>query len=274
MKRNLLLFTAFLVCIGITLFSSGIPLFWDAVYYALPATNEYKFGFNPFDIQETYDTGGFPFYALLLKIAWRVLTDNLLVTHLALLPFLLGLVFAFYRISKLFLTNKIQIWALFFLFLEPCFLTQSILAAPDIILLSFFLLALMCLLEKRRVWYGFFVLALPVCNMRGIPAAAALLVLDLLLTDPYARKIKNTVQTYIPAFLLTVGWFVYHRMHTGWYFFSPWREQTDEHGVSLFLMLKHVILISWKLMDSGRVILWIFLALGIVYFRKNKDPHF
>jgi hypothetical protein len=73
MKRNLPLFLAFAVCILITVFSSGIPLFWDSVYYALPAIHGDKLGFHPFHVYEAYDTGGFPFYASVLYLAWKFL---------------------------------------------------------------------------------------------------------------------------------------------------------------------------------------------------------
>ncbi|MFI5149364.1 MAG: hypothetical protein ACHQRM_06485 [Bacteroidia bacterium] len=274
MKRNLPLFLAFVVCILITLFSSGIPLFWDAVYYALPATQEGKSGFNPLHVQEAYDTGGFPFYALLLKLAWRIFKFHLIITHIALLPFLWAIVFAFYRIGKLFLTEKILPWALLLLFLEPCFLTQAVLAAPDIILLSFFLLALMAMLEKRRMLFTLFLVFLFFCNVRGTFAIASLFILDYLFSNPLTRKKVNALLPYIPVTLLAFSWFLYHHRVSGWYVLSPLREQTDEHSVSIRIMLKHIVLVVWKLIDSGRIILWIFLGFGFLYFRKNKDPLF
>jgi hypothetical protein len=275
MKRNLPLVLAFLICLLLTLAASGIPLFWDSVYYALPVLKVGK-EFTPFHIPESLDTGGFPFYAAWLSLFFRLCGTSLLSVHFALLPFLLGSVFAFYRIGRQFLNNTMLSIALLLLFLEPCFITQSILAAPDLMLLSFFLLALMSLLENKRLLFSIYLILLVFCNMRGLPAAASLLVIDFLPTSPAERWKKSKLLTWLPVFILSAVWFLYHHAATGWYFFSPWREKTDEHAVSISIMLKHVMLVLWKLADSGRIILWLFLAAAIVYFRKagSKDPVF
>jgi hypothetical protein len=275
MKLNLPLALAFLICLLLTLVASGIPLFWDSVYYALPVLKGGK-EFTPFHIPESLDTGGFPFYAAWLSLFFRLCGTGLLSVHLALLPFLLGSVFAFYRIGRRFLNNTMLSVALLLLFLEPCFITQSILAAPDLMLLAFFLLALMALLENKRLLFSIFLILLVFCNMRGLPAAASLLIMDFLFASPSERWNKNKVFAWLPVFVFSAVWFLYHHAVTGWYFFSPWREKTDEHGVSITIMLKHVMLVLWKLADSGRIILWLFLAAAIVYFRKagSKDPVF
>jgi hypothetical protein len=256
----------------LTLLSVGIPFFWDSVYLALPAQGMYADHFNPFRPgNPATDTGGFPMYAFLLAINWKLFGQNLFVSHIALLPFLLGIAYEFYRLAEKYLYGRSLVFAMLLLCIEPCLITQGILMAYDLLLLYFFLAALNRLLENKLLWSSVFIVLLTFSSLRGIAAALALALTSVSLSFRETRRLPN-LWPYLPAFLAIAGWFVYHHAQTGWYLVSPLLEKTDERFRD-FKEIPHQLLLNlWKLNDSGRVFLWITGLFGCIWlFRKKQE---
>jgi hypothetical protein len=268
----LFLIATFGFYIALTLFSAGIPFFWDSVYLAIPAQGFSSGHFNPLHPgNPATDTGGFPMYASWLALNWKLFGQSLLVSHLALLPFLLGITYEFYRLAKKYLQGRTLVFAMVLLCIEPCLLTQSILMAYDLLLLYFFLAALNRLLENKSLWLALFLLLLALSSVRGIVASMALTVIALSLRE--TRKLPN-LWPFLPAFVALATWFVYHHEQTGWYLVSPLLEKTDEHFRDVREMPRQLILSLWKLNDSGRIFLWLSCCFGGAWlYKKNQPKH-
>jgi hypothetical protein len=253
-----------------------VPFFWDAAYFSEQAGFFYHHGFSSLLPPPDLDNSGFPLYGILLALVWKGFGRTLLVSHLATLLLVFGISGSYYRLAKKFLLPATLPFALLLFCLEPCFLTQSVLMAPDLLLLFFFLTALNALLEKKMILFSLLLLFLAACSVRGLITAAAIALLPLLSGSGGNRNRLRYLWSYLPVIVFVIGWGTYHHSQCGWYFLSPLRAGTDEHLIPASLLLKQLVLIGWKLVDSGRIILWLVLIAGLWIQRRvlQDDPLF
>ena len=271
MTNTKILLSTFLILILLTIFSLDIPFFWDSTFFSALSINFYEKGMNGFIAPLSNDTGGFPLYSAYLTIMWNCFGKNLTVSHFAMLPFILGVAYEFFKIAKRFLNDKTVVLAMILLLIEPVFITQSMLMGYDIIIAYFFLLSLNALYNKRTILYPIALLLLCLVSIRGIMLASALFVIDFLLNRKLDLKF---FKQYIPAFLILVLWTFYHKQQTGWYIFSPIRENNAEQFAGIKMMSRQFIFILWKSLDLGRIALWvIFIFLGIYSLKKTTPEH-
>ena len=73
---------------------------------------------NGFIAPESFDTGGFPLYSIYLTMLWKCFEKTLLVSHLAILPFLFGVVYEFFKLAKRYLSDKTIVIAIVLLILD------------------------------------------------------------------------------------------------------------------------------------------------------------
>jgi hypothetical protein len=273
--KNKYLLLVFLFFIALTCFSVSVPFFWDSVYFSSQA-NYFFFSqqAHPFLLPLDLDNGGFPLYAVLLSFSWKILGYSLFSAHLIMLPFLLGIAYEYFKLCKHFLSENLIPWALLLLCLEPCFITQSMLMAYDILITYFFLSALNAILSEQKTKLAFLLLILSLIGIRGMVAAAALGLIHLLLNASELKTGLKNLLYFLPALIVVIAWSIYHKQQTGWVFFSPQRALTDEHLLGIKAMGKQFILICWKLVDSGRIFLWLILGGGLwFYFQSKKSDY-
>jgi hypothetical protein len=139
-KSKHILYASFLVLVCFTIFSGNIPFFWDGTFFSESACGMYNGSFSPFDFPENIDNVTFPVYSTYLCLVWKLFSKSLFVSHLALLPFLPGICYEFYKLSKRFLDGRFVSFALVLLLAEPTFMTQGMIMGYDIPLLYLFLL--------------------------------------------------------------------------------------------------------------------------------------
>lgn len=269
MTNTKILLSSFLALILLTVFSLNIPFFWDSTFFSALSVNFYENGLNGFIAPISNDTGGFPLYSAYLTMIWKCFGKTLTVSHIAMLPFLIGATYEYFKLSKRFLNDKTVILAMALLLIEPVFITQSMLMGYDIIIAYFFLFSLNALCNKKNTLYSIALLLLCLTSIRGIMLAASLFLIDLLLNRKFSFQFfKN----YIPSILILLLWSIYHKNQTGWYIFSPIRENNAEQFSGIKMMFRQFIFILWKSLDMGRIALWtIFVFLGIYSFRKTTS---
>ena len=264
------LFPAFLFFILLTIYSLNIPFFWDAPVFSEMAVNFYSNGFNGFIAPAEIDQAGFPLYSVYLATVWRFFGKTLAVSHIAMLPFLLGIAYEYWKLAKQFLTERILPFAMILLLIEPTFITQGILMGYDVVMIYFFFFSLNALLENKQAHYRIGLLLLCLCNMRGIMLGISLLLLDVSISYSVSGKIIFKWKNYIAAVVTIAIWAIHHQQQTGWYFFSPTRENTDESFVPA-MIARRLLFIGWKIADFGRITLLIFLiVMGVFFYKKNK----
>ncbi|CAN5389368.1 hypothetical protein BH10BAC1_BH10BAC1_15260 [soil metagenome] len=270
MTNTKILLSVFLFLLLLTIFSLNIPFFWDSTFFSGLSVHFYENGMNGFVAPLQNDTGGFPLYSSYLTLMWKCFGKTLTVSHFAMFPFLIGVAVEFFKLAKRFLNDRTIILAMILLLIEPVFMTQAMLMGYDIIIAYFFLLSLNALYSKRTLLYSIALILLCLISIRGIMLASALFIIDILLN----RKLDfKFFKQYIPAFLIIVLWTLYHKQQTGWYIFSPTRENNSEQFSGAQMMLRQVVYIIWKSIDLGRIALWIvFVFLGIYALRKKSLP--
>ena len=263
MKSKLVLLFALLFYVVLTFFSSSIPFFWDNTIYSELSSHYYFNGYKTIIAPSALDLRGFYFYQLYMSFVWKLFGRTLFVSHLAILPFLFGIVFEFYKAAKYFLSEKTIPIAIILLLIEPTFNTQSILMGYDIIPLYFFMVSINLLLQQKFKLLYFSLLLIALSNFRGLFLVASIFIIQQLqfYKEHKFFQIKLIIY-YLPATVAIIIWALFHKINTGWYFFSPMYEYDDEKTNSLIMMIKQLGFISWKLIDFGRIILWLITIIG------------
>jgi hypothetical protein len=244
-----------------------VPFFWDGTFFSEIAVNYFSKGFDKIISPDIPDTGGFPMYSIYLAGVWKVFGKTLAVSHLAMIPFIFSIVIEYYKLFRKFLSPQMIPIALLLLICEPCLSTQSILMGYDILMIAFFLISLNALLDNKKWLFSISFTLLLMCSMRGIMLGCSLILLDLIINE---FKTFSFIKKFFPGWIILSAWSYYHFKETGWYFFAPEREYTDEAWVSPILAFKKVFFIGWKLVDLGRILLWIFIFSYGIYAYKKK----
>lgn len=269
MTNTKILLPFFIILTLLTVFSFNVPFFWDSTFFSTTAVHFYNNGIKGLIGPIEYDTGGFPLYSSYLTIIWKYFGKTLTVSHLAMLPFLLGVIYEFFKLAKRYLNERTIVYALVLLIIHPVFITQSILMGYDIIILYFFLLSLNALYSNKSILYSIALIFLCLISIRGIMLASVLFIFDLILNKKLDLKL---IKNYFPSILILIIWTIYHKQQTGWYLFSPIREDNHEQFAGVGMMLRQFIYIVWKNIDLGGIVLWIiFLFSGLYFFKKAKS---
>jgi hypothetical protein len=245
----------------IVLMSLPLPFFWDSILLGSEVGQHlYHTGMRGWILPTALDSGHPPGFGAYLALWWTLLGPTLPVAHLAMLPVLGLLWFSFYRLLRLLLPAADQRsahWiAAGLLLLEPTLAAQAIHVGPDLMLLALYLSALVCVLERRPVTLGFLLLAMGLISLRGLPAIAALGGTALVLATIHRSRWLLPPFAFAAAGLL--AWFGYHASQTGWWLANPdaaWAANQQWPGVAG--ILRNAGLIGWRLLDFGRVALWV-----------------
>ncbi|MFO7369950.1 MAG: hypothetical protein R6X09_06750 [Bacteroidales bacterium] len=275
-KQTCRLIPFYLFFLLLTLAASGNFFFWDTVQ--LGSKHAHWYYDNHFRIlllPDAIDSGHIPVFGMLLAAAWTIFQKSLLVSHLMMIPFLLGIVHQAYQLISFFFSSRNVFYVLILLLLDPALLSQSILVSPDVVLVFFLLFSLNMLLQNRRKWLLFSLAALSMISMRGMMLVVVLFIFDLFINlkgtrERRAHKMLNILKIYIPAGLLVMGYLAYHYHSKGWIGYhagSPWAPSFEKVDFREFLY--NLAIFFWRLIDSGRIVLWLVLLMVIAFCKKG-----
>jgi hypothetical protein len=256
----------FILTIGVSKFS----FFWDTVQLASAHADFYyqnnlKISFLPDQI----DSGHIPTFGYFLAIVWKIFGRSLIVSHLFMLPFLLGTVFQTYRLCR-FLFPENSYLPMIVLLIEPTLLAQSTLVTPDIPLMFCYILLLNEILQRKNNYKLIAIIGLSLISMRGWMVAFIFCVFELISlfinSDKSIKQAWRIILYYVPGGIIALlflglhynskGWIVYHKD-------SPWAicfEKVDLAG-----FIRNIGIYAWRLIDFGKIIFWI---VALAFFRK------
>lgn len=254
--------------------------FWDTVQLGSIHGQFYlENNFSTFFLPENIDSGHPPTFGIYIALVWKIFGKSLVASHFAMLPFLLGIIFYLEKIGKYFFQSSMFTFVfILLLILDPCLAGQAVLVTPDIVVVFFFLMSLDGIFREKRKILALGIIGLCLISMRGIMVAAAIFSLDFLnylFIIKKEFKLKPLFVNTLP-YMLGVGlgfsFLLFHYLETGWMGYhenSPWApafEKVDFAGG-----IKNIMVLGWRLVDFGRIFLWIIL-LGIVIniFRKKE----
>ena len=249
--------------------SLDFPFFWDNVLLSsLFADWFYDNGMNAFILGSEIDCGHPPFFGWYLAAWWNALGKTLWVSHLAMLPFLVGIGSFLFFILKYFVRESEKFISLLLL-LEPTFLAQCTMVSNDVVQLFGFLMAWCAILYRKWIWVIPATLVMTVVSIRGAVMVFALFVGGLILDKTRDKEWAwRRIAYFVPAGLLFVLWNGYHWKETGALLVGnnpAWAEHYQ--AVTIDVLVKHLIVFVKVFLDFGRLFVWLGL---LVFMVKTK----
>ncbi len=273
-----------LVAFGLFVFAKDFPFFWDTIQLgARQALHIYET--RSYLLPDAIDSGHPPGFGAYLSLWWRLLGPSVWVSHLAMLPWVCLLLTQLLLIGRDYL-GPYRYWLFFLLLLEPVLLTQLLLVSPDVVLIAAYLLGLrqVCLgVAKKSHLLVFAIIILALISSRGWIAALSLYLLEWLATLLMYYLAANDQEEETPSVglfglltalqmlapfllggVLALSYLLLHYQSKAWISYhpdSPWAASFEPVGWLSFL--KNIGLVGWRLLDLGRIGLWIALIIAI-----------
>ena len=278
-KFYLSLFIFSVLAIVFTYPISENAFFWDTVQLgSLHAHFYLDNNFSQFFLPESMDSGHPPVFGIYLAFIWKLFGKTLAISHYAMIPFLIGIIIYLHLFGRLFFQSFGFLLGFVLLFLiDPCVAGQMALVSPDVPLILFFLMSIYGIFTQKKTHLLLGIIGLCMISTRGMMTAAAFFVFDLC---NYFWLEKNRFQllplfkkgwAYIPGGILGITFLIAHYYHTGWIGYhenSPWVDSFDKVNLSGFF--KNILILGWRLVDLGRIILWIIiLVIGNQIIQKK-----
>ena len=151
MPRYLILTLLMLVALLATWQVRDHAFFWDTVQLASRHAHWY-YGqhFQHLLLPDEIDSGHPPGFGMYLAAVWVLFGKSLAASHLAMLPFLFGIIYLLYIIGSYFGGQRSSWMLILLAFAGPVLAGQSVLVSPDIVLVFAFLLALSGILYQKE----------------------------------------------------------------------------------------------------------------------------
>jgi len=242
------------------------PFFWDTVQLSSKQAHFYfENNFTGFLLPDNIDSGHPPTFGIVLALLWKAFGRNLMVGHVFMSIFLIGIVYQLKKLFEYLLPGHVFL-ALLLVLSDATFLAQSSLVSPDILVLFFFMLCLNAILFKNYWLIFISIIGLGLVSTRGAMSGIALFCFAF-----YPSGLKNWKQLllFLPGFLIVAMYQMAHFYFKGWILYhsdSPWTEsfiKTDLQG-----FVKNVGILGWRLLDNGRV--FTILLFTTLVYRNRK----
>ncbi|MCB0572278.1 MAG: hypothetical protein KDC66_21070 [Phaeodactylibacter sp.] len=237
--------------------------FWDTVQLASRHAHWY-YGqhFQHLLLPDEIDSGHPPGFGMYLAAVWVLFGKSLAASHLAMLPFLFGIIYLLYIIGSYFGGQRSSWMLILLAFAGPVLAGQSVLVSPDIVLVFAFLLALSGILYQKEAAAMAGALLLAAISTRGMMAVAVLYFFSLAAhwQKHWSFPLRKALP-FVPSGLLALTFLVYHYQQKGWVGYhadAPWAplfaRATPKEA------LQNTAILAWRMLDYGRLFVWLPLA--------------
>lgn len=276
LKNHSKLIPFYLFFIALSIFSLNKPFFWDTIQLASKHAHWfYENNFSYFLLPDNIDSGHPPFFGMLLALTWKLFGRNLFVSHLFILPFLLGIIHQAYKLTEYFIPSKWKYFALAILLFDPTLLGQSVLVSPDIPLFFFFLLSLNAIFKSRNKILIIAACGLSLISLRGMMLCLIIalfyFILKLYNGKRFFNALKNVIVVFIPTALIPFIFLLIHYIKKGWIGYhpdSPWAISFEVVNLKGFIL--NTGLYVWRLIDFGRIFVWLTLSVILLSYKKLR----
>lgn len=264
----------------LVLSTSGLPFFWDTVQLASKHAHFfYETNFSTIILPSDIDSGHIPSFGIFLAAVWKIFGRSLFVSHLSMLPFVLGIVYQSILLARKLFNEKWVLAAAVLLLADTTLIAQCTLVSPDVILIFFFFMTLNCILSEKKFWLPVALAGLVLTSMRGMMCTLGFLIAELIIRflgtiqEQRNKKIKfkfsqffsiktyggyNWIFSYFPAAIIGISFLTWHYFKTGWIGYHknmPWSPLFEIAGIKG--MFWNFLIFSWRLIDFGRVFIWL-----------------
>ena len=264
----------------ISILSSNNPFFWDnLIQLSIPANWYYNTNFSTFYIPSEIGTGHPTFISMYLASVWKLFGRSLFVSHLAFLPIIYGFILETYKLIFFFSKHRVHsILILILVLIETTILSQLSSLTFEVFHLYFLVLSLNAILLNKRILLAIAFTCLCLTSLRGSISAFGLLLFALIYYYDDVKKIKLVrFKPFIPglialtlfliSFYLVQNWVIHNTISNKW-------SQSSEMA-SFNQIGSNFLHFSFKFIDYGKIILWVFIAKIIFDFiyKKTKLSH-
>lgn len=257
--------------------------FWDTVQLGSKHAHFfYETHFSALLLPDNIDSGHPPFFGIYLAIMWKMFGKTLIVSHLSMLPFLLGITWQALKLGEKVLGDWQAILFIFILKLNPILAGQSVLMSPDVILVFFFLWALNAVFNHQKIFLTIAVLGLLMISMRGMMVAAVLFVFELVKTYKSQKsrisaigfkKLLHMVLPYSVGGMCAFSFLMYHYLEKGWIGYYAGSEWADAFQIVDFQgLMKNLLVYVWRLLDAGQLFPLVVMIYG--FYKLKTDSAF
>lgn len=278
-KPELVLYLTFLLLV---LATAQMPFFWDTIQFASRHTDFFfKNGFRSIILPNEIDSGHIPTLGIYLAAVWKIFGRSLVVSHLAMLPFVMGIVWQSINLSKRLFDKKWYFAALVVILVDPTLLAQCTLVSPDVILVFFFLLSLNNLQKKERTLFSIALAGLSLSSMRGMMCAGGLFFAEVIIKYSQGstsftwkhlpRTLFSIIKPYIPVIFIASLFFGWHYYKTGWIGYLQnmrWVVSFESQGFKVALF--NTLILGWRLIDFGHLFVWVAAIFCMWHYFRNR----
>ena len=274
LSKNNVFYVLALLYVLLTFFCRSNIFFGDMVQFA--SRHPHFFLANQFQtiyLPNYLDSGHPPLFGIYIAFAWFLFGKSLLVSHFAMLPFLLLVAYQVPQLLSRWLSGYNLLFSSLLVLLEPTLLAQATLVSPDIVLMAIFITSINLFLNKKYKTLALILIPLGLISLRGMMVLFASFC-AIILNNTFAQRKFNhhyfftIALVFLPSVIIATVWLWLHYQHTGWIGFhsdSPWASSFQQ--VSFAQMLKNALLFIWRLVDFGRITVWL-LALFLLFKLK------
>lgn len=239
--------------------------FWDTVQLGSKHAHfYYENHFSKLLLPEEIDSGHPPTFGLYIAAMWLIFGKTLTVSHFAMLPFLFGIIYFLWEIGKWIAGQDRVIFLLLLVLADPTLAAQCILVSPDVVLVCFFLMGIYAILKNQNWLKALAMLGLAMISMRGMMTVAALFLFEVSINFKNRRSLLqlllNKLPFYLPAGIFGLTFLIWHYTQTAWIGYhsdSPWAPSFA--SVNAKGLLKNIAVFGWRMLDFGRVFVWMVL---------------
>ncbi|MGB3619244.1 MAG: hypothetical protein WBA12_14085 [Catalinimonas sp.] len=285
--------------------------FWDTVQLASKHAHWYwDQNFRYLLLPDGIDSGHPPLFGMYIALGWKLFGRSLVTSHLLMLPFAWLIVWQAYRLVSAYVGARWVAPALALVLAEPSLPAQLTLVSPDAALMAFFLWAINAARRERRGALAVALTLLALVSMRGMMCCVVVFAYDVFCRRQTADGSRQTggqktldavdrpspspdgqpaavtestsvfglrpsvkyLWPYAMGALPAVLFLVYHYVAKGWVGYhadSPWAPSFERVGAAG--VVRNVGLVGWRLLDFGRVFVWVVGgALGVFLLRKRS----
>ncbi|GJM32809.1 MAG: hypothetical protein DHS20C18_18100 [Saprospiraceae bacterium] len=256
---------AFMICWLV----SGHVFFWDTIQLGSKHAHwYYDHQFSQWLLPTEIDSGHPPVFGMYLALLWTWFGKTLWVSHLAMFPFLWGILYLLFRLGDWFGNGKYVLALPLLAMVDPVLAGQSTLISPDLLLVFCFLLAVNSILEEKQLLLVLACMGLVLISTRGMMVTFLLFVFRSWVIYKPEDSLANLnywfkrMLPFVPAGILALSFLSIHYYYTGWVGYhpdSPWAYGFQRVGWSGFA--RNMAILVRKVLEEGRILIWILLFL-------------
>ncbi|MEZ4988598.1 MAG: hypothetical protein R2795_26850 [Saprospiraceae bacterium] len=259
--------------------TKDFPFYWDnVVQLSVPANWFYQHRFATLLLPDAITTGHPPLGGMYLAGVWMLLGRSLWISHLAMWPFVFGLLYQLKRLADHLKIEPLSLkgWLLAFVYLDATFLSQLSLITFDVIHLFALFWSVNALLSGRRDWLYLSFSLLLLISLRGAISGAGLVLFYAAYRYGVERQPFRLAdyRYFLPGAGLLLAFLVYFSWSKGWIVHNTTSQNWTDAGTFADAkgILKNTALFIWRWIDFGRIC-WVIvgiLAMGHIVRRWSS----